>query len=203
MVEPLLEIKTIPMSFEMKINKARYEIATTNATFELKRHKGGGFDMHMKPTKLNIDTVEARYSAGIKSVMRSVQDYAKKGVQAGYKATATYAKEGNMMLDINIMANPIPEIAMKKFISDVDFNLGFSPKIGPDISWDIGGISMNFNMDDLDFDWNIEKPAINFIPGSIEFIIKEHAKVEINYIGTPIFVPPSANPNYKELDTFA
>ncbi len=202
MMEPLLEIKTIPMSFEMKINKAKYEVATTNATFELKRHKGG-IDMRMKPTKLNIDTIEARYSAGIKSAMRSVQDFAKKGIQAGYQATAAYAKEGNMMLDINISGNPIAEIAMKKFFSDVEFNLGFAPEVGPDISWDIGGISMNFKMDDLDFEWNLEKPAVTFVPGSIEFIINEYPRVEINYIGTPIFVPPSANPDYKELDTFA
>jgi hypothetical protein len=202
MIEPLLEIKTIPMSVEMKINKARYEIATTDATFELTRNKGG-LQMQMKPTKLNIDTVEARYSAGIKSVIRSVEDYAKRGVQASYEATATYAREGNLMLDINIMDNPIPEIAMKKFMSDVDFNLGFTPETGADISWEIGGISMNFEMDKLDFDWNIERPHINFIPGSIEFIIKEYPRLEINYKGTPIFVPPSSNPNYKEIDTFA
>lgn len=202
MIEPLLEIKTIPMSVEMKINKARYEIATTDATFELTRNKGG-LQMQMKPTRLNIDTVEARYSAGIKSVIRSVEDYAKRGMQASYEATATYAREGNLMLDINIMDNPIPEIAMKKFMSDVDFNLGFTPEVGPDISWDIGGISMNFEMDKLDFDWNVERPQINFIPGSIEFIIKEYPRLEINYKGTPIFVPPSANPDYKEIDTFA
>lgn len=201
-MEPLLEIKNIPMSMEMKINKARYEIATTKATFEMTREKGG-FQMRMRPTKLNIDTVEARYSAGIKSVMRSVEDFAKRGVQAAYGATAAYARDGNLMLDISIMDNPIPEIAMKKFISDVDFNIGFSPEVGPDISWNIGGISMNFEVDQLDFDWNVERPFINFIPGSIEFIIKEYPRVEINYIGTPIFVPPSSNPNYKELDTFA
>jgi hypothetical protein len=201
MIESLLEIKTIPMSVEMKINKARYEIATTDATFELTRDKGG-LQMKMKPTKLNIDTVEARYSAGIKSVMRSVEDYAKRGMQAAYEATATYAREGNLMLDINIMDNPIPEIAVKKFMSDVEFNLGFIPEAGPDISWDIGGISMNFEMDKLDFDWNIERPQINFIPGSIEFVIKEYPRLEINYKGTPIFVPPSSNPNYKEIDTF-
>lgn len=202
MIESLLEIKTIPMSVEMKINKARYEIATTDATFELTRNKGG-LQMQMKPTRLNIDTVEARYSAGIKSVIRSVEDYAKRGMQASYEATATYAREGNLMLDINIMDNPIPEIAMKKFMSDVDFNLGFAPEGGADISWDIGSISMNFEMDKLDFDWNVERPQINFIPGSIEFIIKEYPRLEINYKGTPIFVPPSANPNYKEIDTFA
>lgn len=202
MIGPLLEIKSIPMSIEFKINKASYEISNTNATFELKRDKGG-LQMQMKPTKLNIDTVEARYSAGIKSAMRSVEDFAKKGVQAAYEATATYAKEGSLMLDINIMDNPIPEIAMKKFFSDVDFNIGFIPKTGPDISWEVGGISMNFQMDKLDFDWNIERPQIKFIPGSIEFIIKEYPRLEINYKGTPIFVPPSANPNNREIDTFA
>lgn len=202
MIEPLLEIKTIPMSIEFKINRARYEIANASATFELKRDKGG-LQMEMKPTRLNIDTVEARYSAGIKSAMRSVEDFAKNGVHAAYEATATYARDGNLMLDINIKDNPIAEIAMKKFFSDVEFNLGFIPNTGPDISWDIGGISMNFEMDKLDFDWNIERPVINFIPGNIEFTIKEYPKVEINYIGTPIFVPPSANPNHKEIDTFA
>ena len=199
-MEPLLEIKTIPMSLEMRINKARFELATTNATFEMSRSKGG-LQMQMKPAKLKIDTVEARYSAGIKSAMHLISDFAKKGVQAGYEATATYAREGNLMLDINIMDNPIPEIAMKKFISDVSFNLGFIPSTGPDISWDTGGISMSFAIDELDFDWNIERPQIAFIPGSIEFIISEYPSVEINYIGTPIFVPPSANPNYKEIDT--
>ena len=199
-MEPLLEIKTIPMSFEMKINKARFELATTDATFEMSRSKGG-LQMQMKPAKLKIDTIEARYSAGIKSAMHLISDFAKKGVQAGYEATATYAREGNLMLDINIMDNPIPEIAMKKFISDVSFNLGFIPSTGPDISWDTGGISMSFAIDELDFDWNIERPQIDFIPGSIEFIISEYPSVEINYIGTPIFVPPSANPNYKEIDT--
>ena len=67
MIEPLLEIKTIPMSLEMKINKARYEIATTDASFEMTRSKGG-LQMQMKTAKLRIDTVEARYTAGIQHI---------------------------------------------------------------------------------------------------------------------------------------
>lgn len=202
MIEPLIEIKTIPMSMEFKVNKARYEIVNTNATFELTRDKGG-LQMQMKPAKLNIDTVEARYSAGIKSAMRSVEDSAHKGIQAAYEATATYAEEGNLMLDINFMDNPIPEIALRKFLSDVEFNIGFIPEVGPDISYQAGELSINFEMDKLDFDWNIERPKINFIPGSIEFIINQYPRVEINYVGTPIFVPASADPNYKPIDTRA
>lgn len=202
MIRPLLEIKTIPMSMEFKINKATYEIVNTNATFEVTRDKGG-IQMTMKPAKLNIDTVEARYSAGIKSAMRSVEDEAQEGIQAAYEATARYAKEGNLKLDINFMDNPIPEIAMRRFLSDVEFNIGFIPSTGPDITYEAGELSMNFEMDKLDFDWNIERPQIKFIPGSIEFIINEYPKVEINYVGTPIFVPPSSNPDYRAIDTRA
>lgn len=201
-MKPLLEIRTIPISMEFKINKAHYEIINSNASVEITRDKGG-LEMHVKPIKLNIDTVEARYSAGIKSVFRSVEDFAKQGIKAAYEATASYAREGDMMLDIRIMDNPIPEIAIQKFNSDVSFNLGFTPSVGPEITWDPQEISIKYEMDKLNFDWKINRPQINFIPGSIEFEINEYPRVEINYIGTPIFVPPSADPNYKPIDTFA
>lgn len=202
MIKPLLETKTTPISIEFKVNNAKYEIENTKATYDLTRTKGG-LRLKTKPTKLKIDTIEARYSAGIKSAMRSVEDYAKKGIKAAYEATANYAREGNQMLDVNMIDNPIPKIAMQKFLSEVNFNLGFIPQTGPDISWEIGGVSMNYEKDKLDFNWHIERPIINYILGSVEFIVTEYPKVEINYIGTPIFVPPSANPNYKEIDTFA
>jgi len=40
-----------------------------------------------------------------------------------------------------------------------------------------------------------------FVPGNIEVIIKEYPRIEITYIGDPIYVPPSADPNYKPIDT--
>jgi predicted subunit of tRNA(5-methylaminomethyl-2-thiouridylate) methyltransferase len=55
-------------------------------------------------------------------------------------------------------------------------------------------------MDKLNFDWNVERLQINFITGSVEFIINEYPKVEINYVDTPIFVPPSSNPYNKAIE---
>jgi len=201
-METLLEIRSIPISMEFRINKAKYEITNNNASVEVTRSEGG-LEMHMKPIKLNIDTVEARYSAGIKSVIRSVEDFAKEGIKAAYEATASYAKDGNLMLDLMITRNPTAEIALQKFNSDVSFNLGFSPSVGPEIWWDPQELTIKYEMDKLNFDWQINRPQIKFTPGSIEFIIKEYPRVEINYVGTPIFVPPSADPNYKPIDTYA
>lgn len=200
-MEPLLEMRTIPMSMEFKINKAHYEIKNSNASVEITRNEGG-LEMHVKPIKLNIDTVDARCSVGIKSVIRSDGDFAKQGIKSAYEATASFAEEGNMMLDIRIKDNPIPEIAIQKFNSEISFNLGVTPSVGSEITWDPQEISIKYEMDKLNFDWKINRPQINFIPGSIEFIINEYPRVEINYIGTPIYVPPSADPNYKPIDTF-
>jgi len=36
-----------------------------------------------------------------------------------------------------------------------------------------------------------------FIPGKIEFEVKQMPKVEIEYLGGPIYVPPSADPEHK------
>lgn len=192
-MEPLLEIRTIPISIEYKINKARYEINNSKASLEI-THNNDGLEMHVKPIKLNIDTVEAKYST---------EHITKQGIKSDYQATANYAEEGNMMLNIEIMDNPIPEIELRKFNSDIGFNFEFTSIVGTEMSWQPQEISIKYEMDKLNFDWKISRPQISFIPGSIEFIINEYPRLEINYTGKPIYVPRSADPNYKPIDTMA
>lgn len=201
-MKPLLEIRNIPISIEYKISKARYEIVNTHASAEI-THSKSGLEMHMKPIRLNFDSIEAGCSIGITSVMKSVGDLAKKGLKATYDATASYAEEGNMMLNISVMGNPIHEIALNKFNSDVSFNLGVNPTVGNDITWDPTELQIKYEIDKFNLDWKINRPEIKFIPGNIEFIIKEYPRLEINYIGKPIYVPPSADPDYKPIDTLA
>ncbi|MFA9423334.1 MAG: DUF6470 family protein [Sedimentibacter sp.] len=200
MIGPLIEIKTVPMSMEFKINKARFEIASSDASFELTR-ENGGLQMKMNPAKMNIDTVDARYSTSVKSAMISVNNGAEKGIKASYNATASYAEDGNLTLNVNFTDNPISEIAMRKFLSDVNFNNDFTTSVGQNISFESGELSINFQMDKSDFDWSVTRPEFNFIPGSIELIVNEYPRVEINYTGTPLFVPRSSDPNYKPIDT--
>ena len=68
----------------------------------------------------------------------------------------------------------------------------------------IGG-NIKIRNTDINIDWeNINSSVVEFVPGNIEFIVKEHPRVEIEYVGEPIYVPPSANPAYvapKKLNT--
>nr|WP_312577359.1 DUF6470 family protein [Sedimentibacter sp.] len=202
MIKPVLEIKTIPMSMEFKINKAHYEISNENTSIEIK-NGNGCIEMRMEPIKLNIDTLELNSVKSKHITKNSLEHYPLQSKKAVYEATASYGEEGSMTINIQIMNNPVSDIALQKFNSDVSFNYGLSSATESDTSWNPQDISIRYEMDKLNFDWKVNRPQINFIPGNIEFIIKEYPKLEINYIGTPIFVPPSADPNYKPIDTMA
>jgi len=53
------------------------------------------------------------------------------------------------------------------------------------------------------FDWRIGNGDFNFIPGDIEISVAQQPDVLIKYIGGPIYVPPSADPDYQPVNTQA
>ena len=59
---------------------------------------------------------------------------------------------------------------------------------------------MLFRSDKLNFDLKIANGNFEFIPGNIEMSITQHPDIMIEYIGGPIYVPPSADPNYEPID---
>ena len=69
--------------------------------------------------------------------------------------------------------------------------MGFIPTTGPEIDWIPPSLSIEYQMDKLNFDLRMDKGNVEFIPGSIEMIISQYPEVNIEYIGDPIYVPPS------------
>ena len=58
-------------------------------------------------------------------------------------------------------------------------------------------------MDKLNFDWKFNQGDFEFTPGDIEFTMTQRPEVIIKYIGGPIYVPPSSDPNYEPVDVKA
>ena len=89
--------------------------------------------------------------------------------------------------------------------ASIETIVDFIPKEGADVTFDKGKLTLNYTPTDVNVDWeNVNQSPVEFVPGNIEIIVKERPKVEIEYVGEPIYVPPSSNPNYKEpkvLDT--
>lgn len=198
---PLIEIKSVPIEIEMKVSHARLEYTRGTADLEISRDKGG-MSIRARPIRLNIDTFESRNSV-VPTTARSVLDGAEKGKQAAYEATATYAQQGQLLLSAKIGQELITQFAKDAQTVPTNVGIDFIPKTGPDISWDPGELNIRFEMDKLNFDWRMSQPQFEFIPGDIEISVTQQPDVVIEYIGGPLYVPPSSDPNHKPVDVQA
>ena len=200
---PLIEITTVPIEIEMKVSPAKLEYSRGTADLEISRSEGG-LSIKSRPIKLNIDTYEARNSV-VPTAMRSVEEYAQKGKQASYTATATYAQQGKMLLEAKIGEDVIGQIAAETAMKNYHQNSGieFIPSAPPEISWDPGEMHIRYEMDKLNFDWRINQAEFEFTPGDIELSVTQRPDVIIKYVGGPLYVPPSSDPNYEPVDVEA
>nr|WP_297279872.1 DUF6470 family protein [uncultured Butyricicoccus sp.] len=200
-MEQLLKITTVPIQIDIKVNHAKLEYTRGTADLQISRDEGG-LNIQSKPIRLRLDTFEARNSVS-PTPMRSIEQAAQKGRQAVYDAMSTAAQQGKLLLQTKVGEELITQFAKESTYINTDFQMGWLPSTGPDISWDKGEISIRYEMDKLNFDWNINKGNYHFTPGSIEISVAQKPDVIIEYVGGPLYVPPSSDPNYEPIDVNA
>lgn len=195
-MQPLLKIQSVPISIEYKVQRAALQHQAKPATVNVTRQRGS-LNIQRTPAQIKIDSYEARASAGQKSAARLSQEFAGEGRSAGYEATRTYAEDGNYLMDSKGSKSAIADLTTSKMIRMPQTVMTFMPSVRPEISATPGSLSFDPTMDKLTFDWNINhKPQLEYVPGSIEFSVAQYPEVIIEYVGSPIYVPPSADPNY-------
>lgn len=199
----LIEITSVPIEIEMKTSHARLEYTRASADLEISRSKGG-LSIKSRPIRLKMDTFEMRSSVS-PTPAQSVQQGAQKGQQAAYTATATYAQQGELLLKTSVGQELITQFASTALSKDIDAQAGldFLPSAAPEIDWDPSELNIRFEMDKLNFDWRLSQGQFEFIPGDIEITVKQQPDVIIKYIGGPLYVPPSSDPNYEPVDVQA
>lgn len=202
---PLIEIETVPIEMEIKVSPAQLKAVRGTADLEITRDKGG-MRIKSQPIKVKLDTYEARSSFYIPaSNGQSVERYAQKGQQAAYEATATYAQQGELLLEAKVGQELITQFAADAMSKGTysDVGIDFVPHTGPKVDWDPGAMKIHFEMDKLNFDWRISQSHFEFVPGDIEISITQNPDVIIKYVGGPLYVPPSSDPNYEPVDVKA
>lgn len=201
-MEQLLKITSVPIAFELKVNNARLQYSNSTAELEMRTDKGG---LHIKssPIKINIDTFEARNSIS-PTPAESVRQAAQTGRSAAYEATAKIASEGQILLSATLGDSALNQIiASRNDMSPADIGLAFTPKAPPNITWSEPDLTIQYEMDKLNFDWKVGAGNFEFIPGNIELSITQRPDLIIEYVGGPIYVPPSADPSYEPIDVKA
>ena len=210
---PLIEIKSVPIEIRMKTTNASLEYTRGTAEMEISRAESGGLDIKSRPIRLNLDTFEPRGGSAMPSAAQGVPQAVQNTQQAGqgefqtsYEATSAYSDQGQIMLNARFgqelarQSSPPAQPPEESMMPDAE---SIGPDTGLAFEWEDGQMQIRYEMDKMSLDWKIDKGEFKFTPGDIELIVEQQPNVVIKYMGGPIYVPPSADPNYEPVDVKA
>lgn len=196
-MKPMIEIRNIPIDIEVKIKRASLELnkeaeGQNIPMVHISREKGG-FNIDARPLKINVQNQNYDGFGEKRSVVP---------VSSEYDDSITLSYQGLVHIsgeipdsEKEIFRNLNDSTArVTRSIEQISEMLNMS---NPDVSWDNNKLSVNYTADKLSMEFKERDPKFKFNPGSIEFIVNQLPKVEIEYLGDPIYFPASADPNYK------
>lgn len=192
----LLSITTTPMKYELEVESAKLEyeqdvipscdINTTASKLELRSQNA----------KINIDTYEARKSLGLTNINDSIMEYAAKGKEHISEQIREYVQIGQAMAEIQ-NGTDIGDIVRQKMLEQPELYTAFLPSADAELTHSPAQLQMNYQPSDVNLNWQIKDNSFNYKPGSVRMKIVEYSHVDIEYLGGPMYVPPSADPNYE------
>lgn len=195
-MEQLLQITTVPIKYELSVTHARYERKSQTSEV-IMDHQPARLQMRSSNAKLFINTRAARSSV-CPTTIESVEKYASDGMQAAKDATARYAKEGQRMANALPEDNVLHQIFAERVSAPTgQFMLGFIPTVGPEIQYQEADLQTQYQADKLSFDVRVSHGDIEYIPGDVSVNITQWPDVIIEYIGSPVYVPPSASERFE------
>lgn len=194
----VLNITSTPIRLSMTSQRARLEKQLPSPEVGIIQNPGH-LEMKSENVKVNIDTYRSRDSMGFKTARGIHQEMAQMGEQAASEATAQYSRVGTQMMQIQDGVT-MADIVKNQMLAQTNVTTGiqFLPTVGPDISWEAASLSQSYTPAEVRYDPQVQEPPAKYVPGELSINVEQYPKVEIEYTGDPIYVPPSSNPAYQE-----
>lgn len=191
-MERVIKITTTPAKYELQITKAKIERESSTTSLEISREKGK-FQIDSEPARVQLDSFRARSSVS-PTVKESIYQAADRGRSNVQEVNARYTEEGQRWLrtkssDSKSVFNQMMQDRLN--FGTGDFELAFLPNAPVDISVSEPKLMIDYQMDRLNFEWKVNQGKFEFIPGKVSLEMVQEPKVEIEYIGKPMYVPPS------------
>lgn len=192
----LLRITSIPIQYQIQIERARLEMSAGDQVYAKMNRKPAQLQTKSQNIQMRMDSTEMRADLDIKSIGRRIHEAAQQRKQAGQDLTAQYAADATKLAQKGVDVTQV--VADKLFNQESSSRLVFLPSVGPAITWEPNNLQIQYEPGELDFDWEMVRNTMDYVPGKFKMSILQYPKVQIEYLGEPTYVPPSADPNYQE-----
>lgn len=205
----LLKITTTPIKIAVNVEQAHFEEVERNnaAKHEVQRQQR----VRALQAKQQMDTMTSTNKPAAQAIQ------AQKRVDS-YQATQTisasipveFASINNVMnmrlaqsssqLSVESV-QPAADVIQNYVTSPTSNAVGYVPS-ADDIKWEPSTLDLNLELhfnEDYGYEPVVDEgPERRFVPRKISFEVEQYPSIKIEYLGGPLYVPPSSDPNYDD-----
>lgn len=187
-MQPLITIETVPISIEY-VEKQTTHTSSQSASLRVSQQDNRR-TIQSNPIDIQMDSFEPSSSVNRHNLF--------------YTATARYSGDGSLSMDVRMGNYDQDSFQFDKVGRDIGNIMSLMPKVATN-SRDYGFESMmiRFNISQLPSGLpNADNLDTSFLPPDLELKVVEMPKVVIKYVGGPLYIPKSADPDYVPPEEF-
>ena len=193
----LINITSTPIEYKINIEAARLEMKQSdNPRYQMTQNQGR-MNIDAKNIQVRLDSTRLRESLNLRDPGAFARYYGSQGQQTAYENIGERVQFGNQIAQIQDGVS-ISQVVQQKMLQQPTTYTTFIPSAGIDISWQPAQLDLDYQPTQLEFDWQTMKNTMEYVPGKYQMDILQYPKITVEYLGTPTYVPPSADPNYEE-----
>lgn len=188
------------------ITSAKCQIQSENATISAGQNlptqnthfSGGHLALHTEQPQLRQDSTNFFASIGLRNMNDLMDLAAENGRQAALNATASYAKMGRQMGQID-KGVTIAQVYKQKFLQKSDTSLVVKNTEPIRFFYSPGEVSTQFTPTTVDINWDVGRAARRYSPAYFSFDVLQNASIEFTYLGGYQYFPESSGAKFSVL----
>lgn len=193
----LINITSTPIDYKINIEPARLEMKQADNARQKMTLDPSQLSIQSRNIEVRLDSTRMRASLNLRNPGEFAQYFGNQGLQTAYENIGERVQFGNQISRIQDGVS-ISQVVQQKMLQQPTTYTTFIPSAGIDMSWQPAQLDMDYQPAQLEFDWQTMKNSMEYVPGKYHMEILQYPKVQVEYLGTPTYVPPSADPNYEE-----
>ena len=193
----LINITSTPIEYKINIEPGRLEMKQADNARQKMTSFPSELSIQSRNIEVRLDSTRMRASLNLRNPGEFARYYGSQGMQTAYENIGDRVQFGNQISQIQDGVS-ISQVVQQKMLEQPTTYTTFIPSAGIDISWQPQELNLDYQPTQLEFDWQTMKNSMEYVPGKYQMDILQYPKVQIEYLGTPTYVPPSADPNYEE-----
>ena len=193
----LLKITNVPIEYNISTEAARLEVKQAPLNDVQHNYKDGQMNIRQSNIQVRMDSTELRASLNSRNNNDFAHYYGEKGKQTASQTIGENVQFGNQIAKIQDGVK-ISDVVRQKMLEQPTAYTTFIPGATTEITWEPPAVELNYEPAAVEFNWEEMQNVMNYIPGKFNFSITQYPEVRIEYLGEPVYVPKSADPNYNE-----